>query len=44
MDKYWNELLYTVCKGDAAAMREVVKFDIFDFFAFVENFKKGNKQ
>jgi hypothetical protein len=44
METYWNELIYTVCKGDPAGMREIVKFNIFDFFAFVENFWKQNKK
>jgi len=37
IDKYWNDMVFTICKGDPGQMREVVKFDIFDFFAFVEN-------
>jgi phosphorylcholine metabolism protein LicD len=37
MDKYWNDMVFTICKGDPGQMREVVKFDIFEFFAFVEN-------
>ena len=37
IDKFWNDFVYTICKGDPVEMREVVKFDIFDFFAFVEN-------
>jgi hypothetical protein len=44
MSKYWNELIFMVCKGDATAIREVIKFDIFDFFGFVENYRKGNKK
>jgi hypothetical protein len=37
-------MIYTITKGSAAEMREVVKFDIFDFFAYVENFKRGLKK
>jgi hypothetical protein len=44
MGKYWNDIIYVVCKGDATSMREITKFDIFDFFAFIENFRKGNKK
>jgi hypothetical protein len=44
MDKFWNDLIYLICKGDAGSMREVQRFDIFDFFAFVENFRKENKK
>jgi hypothetical protein len=39
-DKYWNDLIYTMCEGDPVQMSTVVRFDIFDFFAFVENFMK----
>ena len=40
---YWNDLIYTICKGNAGEMREVVKLDIFDFFSFVEHYTKGLK-
>ena len=32
-----------VCKGEPAGMRELKKFDIFDFFAFIENYEKELK-
>ena len=44
MDKYWNELIYTITKGSAADIRELTKFDIFDFMAYVDNYKKGLKK
>ena len=39
MESNWNELLYSITKGDPGAMREIVKFDIFDFFAYIGNIK-----
>ena len=44
LDKYWNELIYTVTKGSATEMREIVKFSVFDFMAYVENYMKGLKK
>jgi hypothetical protein len=43
IDKYWSDIIYTVCKGDISNMREIVKLDIYDFFGYVDNFKKGIK-
>ena len=43
-ENYWNELLYTVSKGDAGNMRELRKFDIFDFFAYIINYEKDGKR
>lgn len=41
VDKYWNDLIYTVCNKDPGQMREIVKMDVFEFFGFVDNFMKG---
>jgi hypothetical protein len=40
MDKYWNDLIYSFCDGDAGEMRELKKFDIMDFFGYIENKSK----
>jgi hypothetical protein len=40
MNKYWNDLLYMVCGKDPGKMRELVKFDVFDFFNYIENYMK----
>jgi hypothetical protein len=42
MDKYWNDLIYTVCDGNASEMNELKRFDIFDFFDYVNNKSKKN--
>jgi hypothetical protein len=41
MDKYWNELLYSVCDGKANEMNALKKFDIIDFFDYIENKSHG---
>lgn len=43
MEKTWNELLFTVCKGDATQMKQVSGFDISDFFYYIDNFQKSVK-
>lgn len=43
LDKYWNELVYEVCTGDASEMNALKKFNIFDFFDFVDNKMKDRK-
>jgi len=43
MDKYWNDLIYMVCGKDPGRMRELVKFDVFEFFAYVENSMKNGR-
>jgi len=37
LDNYWNELIYSVCDGKAGEMNELKKFDIMDFFDYVDN-------
>jgi hypothetical protein len=41
IDKYWNDLLFTVCDKDPGKMRELMKFNIFEFFDYLENYMKG---
>jgi hypothetical protein len=41
MDKYWNELIFSICKGSAVEMRELKKYDIFDFFDYIDNKSKN---
>jgi hypothetical protein len=41
MDKFWNDLLFNVCGGNASDMVGLRKFEIIDFFDFVESKKHG---
>jgi hypothetical protein len=43
MDSSWNEVLYSITKGDPGAMQEMLRFDVFDFFAYIENNLKRRK-
>jgi len=36
----YNELIFNHCDGDPAKMEALRRFDIFDFFAFIENNEK----
>lgn len=40
-DQFWSKMIYKVCEGNAANMRELKKMDIFEFFEFIENCKKN---
>ena len=40
MDTDFDELIYDVCKGNAAEMVILKKFDIFEFFDYID---KKNK-
>lgn len=42
MDTYWNELIFSVCKGDVSQMKDLKTFDIVDFFDYVNNKTKDN--
>jgi hypothetical protein len=42
MDTYWNDLLYSVCKGDVSQMTDLKRFEIVDFFDYVNNKTKEN--
>lgn len=42
-DKFWNDTIYNVCKGDVTNMRELRKMDVFDFFSYLENYNNGRK-
>jgi hypothetical protein len=42
-DKFWNEFLYTLCKGDVSQIREIKKLDVFEFFDYVENYEKDGR-
>jgi len=37
LDKYWNDLVYTITDGNAAEMVALKRFDIIDFFDYVTN-------
>ena len=41
--KHWNDLIYQVCKGDPVRMKELRKYDIFDFYLFVEAYQQNIK-
>jgi len=36
-DKYWNDLLFNITEGNASEMLALKRFDIFEFFAYVDN-------
>ena len=40
MDKYWEDLIYLVCGGHVCDMSALKKYDIIDFFNYVENKSK----
>ena len=42
MDKYWNDLIYNICDGNASEMMALKKYDIFEFFDYIENKTKKN--
>jgi hypothetical protein len=35
MDKFWNEMIFKACGGNASDMAFIRRFDIFDFFDFI---------
>jgi hypothetical protein len=37
MDKYWNELIYDVTKGNILEMQAIKKFDIIEFYDYINN-------
>lgn len=37
LDKYWNNLLFNITEGSASEMKTLMTFDIFDFFAYIDN-------
>lgn len=39
-NKYWNEMIFRVCDGKASEMAALRKYDIFDFFDYIENKNK----
>jgi hypothetical protein len=41
LDKYYNELIFTVCKGSPTEMNELKRFDVFDFFDYIDNKSKN---
>lgn len=41
IDKFWDELLYNAAGGKAEEMNALRKFNIIDFFSFLENKKKN---
>ena len=43
MDKYFNDLLYSVCEGKVSEMTELKRFDVFDFFDYITNKEDGRR-
>jgi hypothetical protein len=41
-NRYWEDFLFTLCAGDASEMMILKRYDIFDFFEFVENKMKSH--
>lgn len=41
LDTYWNDLLFNVTGGKANEMNELKKFNIIDFFDYIENKRNG---
>ena len=37
IDKYWSDMIYSVCDGNASEINALKRFDIFDFFVYVDN-------
>jgi hypothetical protein len=37
MDKYWNNMIYSICDGDIDKMRKIQKLDVFEFFDYIES-------
>lgn len=37
LDDYWNDLIFSVSGGNASEMIALRKFDIMDFFDYVDN-------
>ena len=44
MDKYFNDLLYSVCEGKVSEMTELKRFDVFDFFDYITNKEDGSRR
>ena len=44
LDKYWNELLFSTCKGNAGSINELKRFDIYDFFSYIDNAIKDKEK
>jgi len=42
LDKSWSELLYSVCEGKASEMAALKRYDIMEFFDYVESKTKKN--
>jgi hypothetical protein len=43
-EKFWSDIIYKVCKGDAANMRELRRLDVFEFFNYLENWQEDGKR
>jgi len=39
-EKYWTDLLFTVCDGKATEIEKLCRFDVFEFFGFLSNVEK----
>jgi hypothetical protein len=43
MRRYYSELIFQVTDGDPSAMQELRRFDIFEFFRFIDNYENKIK-
>ena len=43
MDGYWNDLIRSATGGNASEIMALKRFDIMDFFDYVDNKLKDNK-
>lgn len=40
IERYWNDLIYSVCGGDVTDMAALKKYDVFDFFSYIDKKSK----
>ena len=41
--KMYDDLIFSHCQGDPSKIRELKRFDVFEFFTFIENNEKKLK-
>jgi hypothetical protein len=42
-EKYWSNMLFAVTNGDPAHIDRLCRFDVFEFFSFIQNTEKKIK-
>lgn len=43
MEMYWSDLLYEITGGKPTEIDRLMRFDIFEFFAYVKNYENKLK-